>query len=159
MKVGIVTPVLHLNPRFEPPGWEETGSIDDVISVARAADRIGIDWLACSEHIAVPESASGIRGGRYWDPFTTLGAIASQTEKVSLLTHMVVLPYHHPLELVKRLGTLDLISHGRVVLGVGVGFSGAGVRSTGSSLRRTRGAIRRRDPGDQGVVGGEGSVL
>jgi probable F420-dependent oxidoreductase len=161
MKVGIVTPVLHMNPRFEPPGWEETGSIDDVIAVARAADRIGIDWLACSEHMAVPESASGIRGGRYWDPFTTLGAIASHTEKVNLLTHMVVLPYHHPLELVKRLGTLDLISHGRVLFGVGVGsleaefevlghrFDGRGERSD-DAIRAIRASWGVRVPSYEG---------
>jgi probable F420-dependent oxidoreductase len=121
MKIGIVTPVLHMNPRFEPPGWEGTGSVEDVVAVAVAAERSGVDWIACSEHIAIPESASGIRGGRYWDPFSTLGFLAGKTERIDLLTHMTVLPYHHPLELVKRLGTLDLISHGRVVVGVGVG--------------------------------------
>ena len=121
MKIGIVTPVLHMNPRFEPPGWEGTGSVEDVAFVALAAERCGVDWIACSEHIAIPESASGIRGGRYWDPFSTLGFLAGKTERIDLLTHMTVLPYHHPLELVKRLGTLDLISHGRVIAGVGVG--------------------------------------
>ncbi|MGO9343265.1 MAG: TIGR03619 family F420-dependent LLM class oxidoreductase [Acidimicrobiales bacterium] len=121
MKMGIVTPVLHMNPRFDPPGWEETGSVEDVVAVARAAENVGIDWVACSEHIGIPESASGIRGGRYFDPFTTLGFIAAHTERVGLLTHMTVLPYHHPLEIVKRLGTLDVLSHGRVILGVGVG--------------------------------------
>jgi probable F420-dependent oxidoreductase len=161
MKVGIVTPVVHLNPRFEPPGWEETGSIDDVIAVVRAADRIGIDWVSCSEHIAIPESASGIRGGRYWDPITTLSAIASHTERVGLLTHMTVLPYHHPLEIVKRLGTLDLVSHGRVVLGVGVGslapefevlgheFEGRGERSD-DAIRAIRASWGVRVPSFEG---------
>jgi probable F420-dependent oxidoreductase len=121
LKIGIVTPVIHMNPRFDPPGWEATGSVEDVAEVVRSADRIGVDWVSCSEHIAIPVEASGVRGGRYWDPFSTLGYLAAQTERVHLLTHMVVLPYHHPLELLKRLGTLDLLSHGRVVVGVGVG--------------------------------------
>jgi probable F420-dependent oxidoreductase len=121
LKIGIVTPVIHMNPRFDPPGWEATGSVEDVAEVVRSADRAGIDWVSCSEHIAIPVEASGVRGGRYWDPFSTLGYLAAQTERVHLLTHMVVLPYHHPLELLKRLGTLDLLSHGRVVVGVGVG--------------------------------------
>jgi probable F420-dependent oxidoreductase len=157
MKMGIVTPVLHMNPRFDPPGWEETGSVEDVVAVVRAAERAGIDWVACSEHIAIPESASGIRGGRYFDPFTTLGFIAAHTERVRLLTHMTVLPYHHPLEIVKRLGTLDLLSHGRVVLGslrpefdvLGHEFEGRGDRSD-DSIRAIRAAWGVRVPSYEG---------
>jgi probable F420-dependent oxidoreductase len=110
-----------MNPRFDPPRWEETGTVDDVLAVARAADRAGYDWVSCSEHIAVPVAATSVRGGRYWDPFTTLAVMSTATERVGLLTHMMVLPYHHPLEIIKRLGTLDLVSRGRVILGVGVG--------------------------------------
>lgn len=120
-RLGVVTPVVHVNPRWDPPGWEEVGSLEDVLSISAAADRAGFDWMACSEHIAVPLEAHTMRGGRYWDPFTTLAVISTVTERTRLLTHMAVLPYHHPLELVKRLGTLDLVSRGRVVLGVGVG--------------------------------------
>jgi len=116
-----VTPVVHVNPRWDPPAWEQTGSLEDILSVAAAADRIGFDWVACSEHIAVPEQVHDTRGGRYWDPFTTLAVISTATERVHLLTHMLVLPYHHPLEIVKRIGTLDIVSKGRVILGVGVG--------------------------------------
>ncbi len=119
--LGIVTPVLHMNPRFDPPEWEVTATVSDVVSVVQAAESLGYDWVACSEHIAIPSAASTVRGGRYWDPFSTLGFFAAHTSRVGLLTHMAVLPYHHPLELVKRLGTLDLISDGRVIAGVGVG--------------------------------------
>jgi probable F420-dependent oxidoreductase len=162
MKMGIVTPVVHLNPRFEPPSWEETGSIDDILAVVRAADRVGVDWVSCSEHIAIPESASDVRGGRYWDPITTLAVISAHTERVALLTHMMVLPYHHPLEMVKRLGTLDLVSHGRVVLGVGVGslepefgvlgheFVGRGERSD-DAIRAIRAAWGVRVPTYEGT--------
>jgi probable F420-dependent oxidoreductase len=119
--LGIVTPVLHMNPRFDPPEWEVTASVDDVVAVVQTAEALGYDWVACSEHIAIPAAASTVRGGRYWDPFSTLGFFAAKTSRIGLLTHMAVLPYHHPLELVKRLGTLDLISGGRVIAGVGVG--------------------------------------
>ncbi|HEY3842002.1 MAG TPA: TIGR03619 family F420-dependent LLM class oxidoreductase [Acidimicrobiales bacterium] len=119
--LGIVTPVLHMNPRFDPPEWEVTAGVSEVVSVVQAAESLGFDWVACSEHIAIPSAASTVRGGRYWDPFSTLGFFAAHTSRLGLLTHMAVLPYHHPLELVKRLGTLDLISNGRVIAGVGVG--------------------------------------
>jgi probable F420-dependent oxidoreductase len=121
LELGIVTPVLHMNPRFDPPAWEMTGTVDDVVAVVQEAEALGFDWIGCSEHIAVPAEGPSRRGGRYWDPFSTLGYLAAKTERIGLLTHMVVLPYHHPLELVKRLGTLDVLSQGRVIVGVGMG--------------------------------------
>ncbi len=121
LRLGIVTPVVHINPRFDPPSWESTGTIEDILAVAKAAERFGYDWVACSEHIAIPLSATDVRGPRYWDPVTTLSFVAASTARVSLLSHVVVLGYHHPLELVKRWGTLDVASGGRVILGVGVG--------------------------------------
>jgi probable F420-dependent oxidoreductase len=121
LALGIVTPVLHMNPRFDPPEWEITAGVDDVVTIVQAAESLGYDWVACSEHIAIPAAASTVRGGRYFDPFSTLGYLAASTSRIGLLTHMAVLPYHHPLELVKRLGTLDVLSKGRVIAGVGVG--------------------------------------
>jgi probable F420-dependent oxidoreductase len=121
LRLGIVTPVVHINPRFDPPSWESTGTIDDVVVVAQEAERLGYDWVAASEHIAIPRDATGVRGPRYWDPVATLSFVAAHTRRVSLLSHVVVLSYHHPLEIVKRWGTVDVLSHGRVILGVGVG--------------------------------------
>jgi probable F420-dependent oxidoreductase len=157
LRLGIVTPVVHINPRFDPPSWESTGTIDDVLAVAKAAERFGYDWVSCSEHIAIPLSATNVRGPRYWDPITTLSFVAASTERISLLSHVVVLGYHHPLELVKRWGTLDVASHGRVILGVGVGslqpefdllghqFAGRGARSD-DALRAIRASWGVREP-------------
>jgi probable F420-dependent oxidoreductase len=157
LRLGIVTPVVHINPRFDPPSWESTGTIEDVLAVARAAERFGYDWVACSEHIAIPLDATNVRGPRYWDPITTLSFVAASTERISLLSHVVVLGYHHPLELVKRWGTLDVASHGRVILGVGVGslqaefellghqFDGRGERSD-DALRAIRASWGVREP-------------
>ena len=157
LALGIVTPVLHMNPRFDPPDWEVTASVDDVVSVVQRAEALGYDWVACSEHIAIPSAASTVRGGRYWDPFSTLGFFAAQTSRVGLLTHMAVLPYHHPLELVKRLGTIDLLSGGRLIAGVGVGslqpefevlghaFDGRGERAD-DAIRAIRAAWGQRTP-------------
>ncbi len=157
LALGIVTPVLHMNPRFDPPEWEVSASVDEVVAVVQEAERLGYDWVACSEHIAIPSAASTVRGGRYFDPFSTLGYFAAKTSQVGLLTHMTVLPYHHPLELVKRLGTLDLLSAGRVIAGVGVGslqpefevlghtFDGRGERSD-DAIRAIRAAWGQRVP-------------
>ena len=155
--LGIVTPVLHMNPRFDPPEWEITAGVDDIVTVVQRAEALGYDWVACSEHVAIPSSASTVRGGRYFDPFSTLGYLAAHTSTVGLLTHMAVLPYHHPLELVKRLGTLDVLSGGRVIVGVGVGslqpefkllghtFDGRGARAD-DAIRAIRAAWGTRLP-------------
>ena len=121
MRLGLVTPIVSLNPRFDPPAWEVEGAIEDVVVVARAAEALGYAWIGCPEHVAVPETAAGQRGGRYWDPVATLAYLAAETSRIRLLPHIVVLGYHHPLAVVKRYGTIDVLSGGRIVLGVGVG--------------------------------------
>src|SRR3954469_17816171 len=120
MKVGIVTPVLTLLPRAHAR-WEETGTLADVVEIAREAERLGYHHITCSEHVAIPVDVAETRGGRYWDPLATFGYIAARTERIRLATHVLVLGYHHPLEIAKRYGTLDLVSDGRLVIGVGVG--------------------------------------
>src|SRR4051794_17300369 len=117
--LGILTPVLTLTTGGHA-SWERDGTIDDVVLIARAADELGYDHLTCSEHVAVPEAAVAVRGGRYWDPLATFGYLAAHTERVRFTTDVLVLGYHHPLEIAKRYGTLDQICGGRLVLGVGV---------------------------------------
>jgi probable F420-dependent oxidoreductase len=156
VKVGIVTPVLTLVPGAHGR-WERDAGIDEVEVVARAADRLGFDHLTCAEHVAVPAAMEPQRGATYWDPSTTLGYLAACTERIRLATSVVVLGYHHPLELAKRYGTLDVVSRGRLVLGVGVGslaeefellgapFDDRGVRAD-DALRALRGSLSQRQP-------------
>ena len=120
MKIGIATPVVT-NVGGAALGWERDATIEDIGRIAEAADRLGYHHLTCSEHIGIPASEAGRRGARYWDPLATLGYIAARTERIRLATMTLVLGYHHPLEIVKRYGTLDHVSKGRVILGVGVG--------------------------------------
>jgi probable F420-dependent oxidoreductase len=120
VKLGILTPVVTLVPRGHAR-WERDGTIDDIRRIAQAADRLGYDHVTCSEHVAVPEEAVPVRGGRYWDPLATFGYLAAHTERIRLATNVLVLGYHHPLALAKRYGTLDRVSGGRLVLGLGVG--------------------------------------
>lgn len=121
MKLGIWTPVVQLNPRFDPPAWEVDAGIDEVVRVARAAEAAGLDWVSCSEHVFVPARAAAVAGRRYWDPLATLSYLAASTSSIGLLTNVLVLGNHHPLEVVKGYGTLDVMSGGRLILGVGVG--------------------------------------
>lgn len=102
-------------------GWERDAGIEDVARIAVAADQLGFDYLTCPEHVVVPEDAAAQRGATYWDPLATLGFIAARTTRIRLATAVLVLGYHHPLAIAKRYGTLDRVSAGRLVLGVGVG--------------------------------------
>lgn len=120
VRFGLVTPVLTLLPRAHAR-WERDATFDDVVAIARAADRLGFDHLTCSEHVAIPEAVAEVRGARYWDPLATFGALSAHTERIAFATFVLVLGYHHPLEIAKRYGTLDQVTGGRVILGLGVG--------------------------------------
>lgn len=101
--------------------WEHTAGVDDLVKVATAADDAGLDFLTCAEHVAVPVDQAEGRGLTYWDPLSTLAFLAAHTRRIRLATSVLVLGYHHPLEIAKRYGTLDRLSGGRLILGVGVG--------------------------------------
>jgi probable F420-dependent oxidoreductase len=119
-KLSVATPIVTMLPQTSGD-WEKTASIDDLAQIAEAADQLGYHHLTCSEHIALPAVERKRRGTRYWDPLATLGYLAARTQRIRLATHVLVLAYHHPLEIAKRYGTLDKISNGRLILGVGVG--------------------------------------
>ncbi|OBG83078.1 LLM class F420-dependent oxidoreductase [Mycobacterium sp. E802] len=120
MKLGLSTPIVMQHPgEFSP--WEATAGADELALVAEAADRLGFHHLTCAEHTGIPASAAGVRGTVYWDPLATLSFLAARTRQIRLATAVVVLPYHHPVALAKSYGTLDRLSGGRVILGVGVG--------------------------------------
>ena len=120
MRIGINTPVLTRVPGAHSE-WELEAGIADVARVAEVADVLGFDHLTCSEHVAVPTEVAEVRGGTYWDPLATFGFLAARTSQIRLTTQVLVLGYHHPLEIAKRYGTLDVVSGGRLVLGLGVG--------------------------------------
>lgn len=160
MKLAIVTPVLTMLPGAHAR-WEETGTIDDVAHIAEAADKLGYDHLTCSEHIGVPAAEAPRRGATYWDPLATFGYLAARTERIRFATNVLVLGYHHPLEITKRYGTLDVVSGGRLVLGVGVGtlreefdlldapFDDRGERAD-DALRALRASLSSKEPSYDG---------
>lgn len=120
LRVGIHTPIVVQTPGGHA-GWEASGGPDDLRRLAVTADRLGYHHLTCSEHVGIPAGDAGHRGKVYWDPLATLSWVAAITDRILLTTNVVVLGYHHPAELLKSYGTLDRLSGGRVVLGVGVG--------------------------------------
>jgi probable F420-dependent oxidoreductase len=160
MRVGIVTPVLTRLPRAHAR-WEEDADISDVVTVAIEAERLGYHHVTCSEHVAVPREVAETRGATYWDPLATFGYLAARTETIRFATHVLVLGYHHPLEIAKRYGTLDRVTDGRLILGVGVGslqeefellgaeFDGRGDRAD-DALRALRASLSELEPSYHG---------
>jgi len=120
VRFGITTPIVTLNPTGHAP-WESVAGPEELTRIATCADRLGYHHLTCSEHVAVPVSKEQTRGATYWDPLATLSWVAAHTSNICMATHVLVLGYHHPVEVLKRYGTLDVLSGGRVILGVGVG--------------------------------------
>jgi probable F420-dependent oxidoreductase len=161
MRLGLVTPVVTRHPEHDAP-WTAHAGPDEIAAIARAADALGFHHLTCSEHVAIPTGVVPVRGGRYYDPLATFGFLAAQTERIRFVTHVLVLGYHHPLAIAKRYGTLDRLSRGRLVLGVGVGtladeFRLLGVPFEGrgaiyeDALRALRAAFGRREPRYEGA--------
>jgi len=161
VKLGIATPVVT-NVAGAPLGWERDATIEDIGRVAETADRLGYHHMTCSEHIGLPSTETARRGARYWDPLATFGYASARTKQIRFATMTLVLGYHHPLAIVKRYGTLDHVSSGRVILGVGVGslkeefdllgapFDDRGARGD-DALRALRAAL----PSNQPVYDGE----
>ena len=77
MLLGIVSPVVNLNPRFDVPEWEQEGGIDDIVDVARAAERLGTGGCRAPSMWPFRWPPRQTRGGRYWDPLTTLSFVAA----------------------------------------------------------------------------------
>jgi probable F420-dependent oxidoreductase len=156
LKLGIATPVVT-NVGGAALEWEKDATVADIGRVAETADRLGYHHMTCSEHIGLPSSETARRGARYWDPLATFGYAAARTQQIRFATMTLVLGYHHPLEIVKRYGTLDHVSSGRVILGVGVGslkeefdllgvpFEDRGARGD-DALRALRAALPSNEP-------------
>src|SRR4051794_7183465 len=122
-----------------------------ITAFAQAVDRLGYESLYVVEHVAVKdgyaESYPYAKGGRMPlpddcpipDPLDLIAFLAAKTERVVLGTGVLVLPEHQVLQLVKRLSTIDVLSGGRLRLGIGVGWMREEVESVGVDFA-TRGA-------------------
>jgi probable F420-dependent oxidoreductase len=116
----------------DPGGWQP------VLDLARAADAAGIDRLLVSDHVVFGEhmdaygrpETGGVEGGKqptgpdgHWlEPLTVLSVVAGLTTRARLGTNILIAALRRPVVLAKTLSTLDVLSGGRVDLGVGIGW-------------------------------------
>jgi len=120
LQFGVSLPAVQQIPG-RARAWEAEVGGAQILEAARAAERAGFAYVSCSDHVAVPVSRAAAMGGTWYDAGSTLAFVAGATTRIRLLSHVLVLPYRHPLVVAKQYGTLDHLSGGRLILGVGSG--------------------------------------
>ena len=111
MKLGICLP--HYGRPIEP---------SRLIQLAARAEEMGLDSLWVTDHVIVPRDVPLIYRDAMLDPLAVLPWLAGVTERIALGTSVVVLPYRPPLPVAKLLASVDVLSGGRLIVGVAVGW-------------------------------------
>jgi alkanesulfonate monooxygenase SsuD/methylene tetrahydromethanopterin reductase-like flavin-dependent oxidoreductase (luciferase family) len=141
MKLGICLP--HYGRPIEP---------SRLIQLAARAEEMGLDSLWVTDHVVVPRDVALIYRDEMLDPLAILPWLAGVTERIALGTSVIVLPYRSPLPVAKLLASVDVLSAGRLIVGVAVGwlegeFAALGIpfRERGRRADEAR-SIRRSTP-------------
>lgn len=117
MKFGIYSSIA--NP---PRGEQLERCVDEVIAEAQLAEERGFDACFFGEH-------HQDKDGFLPSPLIVATAVAAQTRRLKVGTSVILLPLHHPVRLAEDVITLDIVSKGRVILGVGIGYQPADFRA------------------------------
>lgn len=131
----------------------ENGTPGNLLRVARHAEEAGMDTVWVSDHVIMPvdvKSEFPYTPGRpfsvdamayYLDPVTSLTFLAAHTNRIRLGTSVLVVPLRNPVVLAKMLATVDVISGGRLVLGMAVGWMREEFEAIGTPPFEERGAV------------------
>lgn len=117
---------------FYLPTRGPTATREGILSLAREGERLGLHSAMIADHIVFPVTSESAYpytldrkhpgGGDALEAFSILGVVAGATEKLRLVTSVLVLPYRNPVLTAKMVASLDVLSGGRVTLGIGVGW-------------------------------------
>jgi probable F420-dependent oxidoreductase len=158
MDFGISTPMVA-SP--DATAWDRRPDPDLLANIAGRADALGYHHMTCPEQIAVPADHHYAEWS-FWDPVSTFGFLSGVTSHIRLVSYVLIIGLHHPLEIAKRFGTLDLLSRGRVIIGVGLGnlpeefaamnasYEDRGARAD-DAIRALRGSLSRREVAYEGT--------
>ncbi|WP_413758501.1 LLM class F420-dependent oxidoreductase [Streptomyces sp. MMBL 11-3] len=136
---GMQLPIQSQSTLYAEP-WEAGAGPDDLVEIARAADTAGFAYLASCDHVGVPRRLAPAMGTVWYDPVATLAFLVPVTRRVRLLSHVAVVGLRHPLVTAKQYATLDHLSGGRLILGVGAGHVREEFEALGVDFGR-RGAV------------------
>lgn len=124
MRVSVGLPIHHDTTAAEISGWSQ------------AVEQAGLHAVFVTDHPA-PSSAWLRHGGHHTlDPFVALSFAAAHTTALSLHFNLLVAAYRHPLVAAKSIASLDSLSGGRVIVGVGVGYLEAEFAALGAEYER-----------------------
>jgi len=138
---------------FTLPGRGQLATPERLGIIARKGEELGFDSLLTGDHILVPRHISspypyteggefpGSGSGESMEQITLLSYIAGQTSKIRLVTSVLIVPHRNPLLAAKSLATLDVLSGGRLVVGVGVGWMREEFEALGLPPFEERGAV------------------
>lgn len=129
MKVGVT--LRNMGPQ------SSVGTLKDC---AVGAERLGFESLWITDHIAIPPDDAEGSEGRYLDTLSTLAYIGGLTSRIGLGSGVIILPYRPPLPTAKQVATVQELTGGRLLLGVGIGWMDAEFRALGVD-RHQRGRI------------------
>jgi probable F420-dependent oxidoreductase len=105
------------------PNYRRLASTDNLRHVAQRSEALGFDSLWVTDHVVVPELYREMFGATVYDPLSVLAFLAACTRRAELGTAVLVLPYRHPVSVAKQLATIDNLSGGRLVFGIGAGWA------------------------------------
>ena len=111
MKLGICIP--HYGRAIE---------VGRLLEVVRHAEARGLDSVWVTDHVIVPRDAGVIYRHDMLDPLAMLPWLAGVTERIALGTSVVILPYRSPIPVAKLLASVDVLSGGRLIVGVAIGW-------------------------------------
>jgi probable F420-dependent oxidoreductase len=120
VKLGVM--LRNMGPESTP---------EALFACARAAEAAGLDDVWVADHLAIPPDDAEGSEGRYLDPLATLATLAGVTARVGLGTAVLNLPYRPPLPTAKWVATIQELSGGRLLLGVGLGWMEPEFRALG----------------------------
>jgi alkanesulfonate monooxygenase SsuD/methylene tetrahydromethanopterin reductase-like flavin-dependent oxidoreductase (luciferase family) len=117
---GIQLPIQSQSTMYRED-WETTSGPAELARIARQADESDFFYIAVCDHTFIPERLAGAMSTTWYDTVATLGWLAGITSRVRLLSHVYIATLRHPLRAAKEFATLDLLSGGRLIVGVGAG--------------------------------------
>ena len=117
-------------------------SPEAIIAAAKKAEAVGFDAVFVNDHIIVGDDARSAPWTNVYDPFVAMSFIAAHTTRIRVGVSVLIMPYRNPITTAKSLATIDRMSGGRLIAGVGVGWNESEVVDRVAEVAKARGIPR-----------------